>query len=201
MEVRVLGPLEVVAGGVSKPIGGGRQRKLLAILLLQAHEFVSSDRLVDELWGEDRPETAAKALQGYVSQLRKTLGRDALVTGAGGYMLKVAPGQLDADRFEQLVDGARAAEPHDAAEWLREALALWRGPPSISTGTGRSTRCATTAPFRRSRRLRLHSCSRPLRQSARRGAGCPLYHSSEGLVLLLRRRPKAASGGERQAFN
>jgi DNA-binding SARP family transcriptional activator/ABC-type transport system substrate-binding protein len=129
MEVRVLGPLEVVAGGVSIPIGGGRQRKLLAILLLHANEFVSSDRLIDELWGEDRPETAAKALQGYVSQLRKTLGPDALVTGAGGYMLKLGPGELDADRFEQLLDDARDAEPRDAAEWLREALALWRGPP------------------------------------------------------------------------
>jgi DNA-binding SARP family transcriptional activator/ABC-type transport system substrate-binding protein len=129
MEVRVLGPLEVVAGGVSIPIGGGRQRKLLAILLLQANEFVSSDRLIDDLWGDDRPETAGKALQGYVSQLRKTLGPDALVTGAGGYMLKLGPGQLDADRFEQLLDDARDAEPRDAAEWLREALALWRGPP------------------------------------------------------------------------
>jgi DNA-binding SARP family transcriptional activator/ABC-type transport system substrate-binding protein len=129
MEVRVLGPLEVVVGGVSIPIGGGRQRKLLAILLLHANEFVSSDRLIDELWGEDRPGTAAKALQGYVSQLRKTLGPEMLVTGPGSYMLELAPGQLDADRFEQLVDDARDAEPHDAAEWLREALALWRGPP------------------------------------------------------------------------
>src|SRR5512132_2990967 len=128
MEVRVLGPLEVVAGGVSIPIGGGRLRKLLAILLLQANEFVSSDRLIDELWGADRPETAAKALQGYVSQLRKTLGPEMLVTGPGGYMLRLAPGQLDADRFEQLVDDARDAEPRDAADWLREALALWRGP-------------------------------------------------------------------------
>ena len=114
---------------VSIPIGGGRQRKLLAILLLHANEFVSSDRLIDDLWGEDRPQTAAKALQGYVSQLRKTLGPEMLVTGPGGYMLKLAPGQLDADRFEQLVDDARDAEPRDAAEWLREALALWRGPP------------------------------------------------------------------------
>ena len=128
MEVRVLGPLEVVAGGVAVPIGGGRQRKLLAILLLHANEFVGSDRLIDDLWGDNRPETAAKALQGYVSQLRKTLGPDVLATRPGGYMLKLAPGQLDVDRFEQLVDDARDAEPHDAAEWLREALALWRGP-------------------------------------------------------------------------
>jgi DNA-binding SARP family transcriptional activator/ABC-type transport system substrate-binding protein/streptogramin lyase len=129
MEVRVLGPLEVVAGGVSIPIGGGRQRKLLAILLLHANQFVSSDRLIDDLWGDDPPETAPKALQGYVSQLRKTLGADALVTRSGGYMLELAHGQLDLHRFEQLVDGAREAEPRDTAEQLREALALWRGPP------------------------------------------------------------------------
>jgi hypothetical protein len=89
----------------------------------------AAQSLRDELWGADRPETAAKALQGYVSQLRKTLGPEMLVTGPGGYMLRLAPGQLDADRFEQLVDDARDAEPHDSAEWLREALALWRGPP------------------------------------------------------------------------
>jgi DNA-binding SARP family transcriptional activator/ABC-type transport system substrate-binding protein len=129
VELRVLGPLEVIDGDRSVPIGGGRQRKLLAILLLHANEFVSSDRLIDDLWGDDRPETAAKALQGYVSQLRKTLGADALVTRSGGYMLKLAPGQRDVDRFEQLVDDAREAEPWEAAEKLREALALWRGPP------------------------------------------------------------------------
>ena len=129
MEVRVLGPLEVVDGDRSLPIGGGRQRKLLAILLLHANEFVPSDRLIDELWGDDRPDTAVKALQGYVSQLRKTLGADALVTRPGGYLLELAPGQLDLHRFEQLVDGAREAEPRGAAERLREALALWRGPP------------------------------------------------------------------------
>ncbi len=109
-------------------IGGGRQRKLLAILALRANEFVGSERLIEELWNEQPPETAAKALQGYISQLRKTLGHQVLLTRPGGYVLQVAPGQLDVQRFEQLVDEARDAEPREAAEKLREALALWRGP-------------------------------------------------------------------------
>ena len=66
MEVRVLGPLEVLDGDRSVAIGGGRQRKLLAILLLHANQFVSGERLIEDLWGEQRPDTAAKALQGYV---------------------------------------------------------------------------------------------------------------------------------------
>jgi DNA-binding SARP family transcriptional activator len=129
MEFRILGPLEVIAGDRSLNLGGGRQRKLLAILLLHANEFLSTDQLVDELWDERRPDTAGKALQGYVSQLRKALGADALVTRPGGYVLQLASGDLDLDRFEQLVESARGAEPHEAAEKLREALALWRGPP------------------------------------------------------------------------
>jgi DNA-binding SARP family transcriptional activator/ABC-type transport system substrate-binding protein len=129
MEVRVLGPLEVLDRDRSVAIGGGRQRNLLAILLLHTNEFVSSEQLIEELWGEQRPDTAAKALQGYISQLRKALGTDTLVTRPGGYVLKLAPEALDAHRFEQLVDDARDAEPRDAAAMLRDALALWRGPP------------------------------------------------------------------------
>ena len=125
----LLGPFEVADGDRTLVIGGGRQRKLLAILALRANEFVGSERLIEELWGEQPPETAAKALQGYISQLRKTLGHEVLVTRPGGYVLQVAPGQLDVHRFEQLVDDARDAEPREAAEKLREALALWRGPP------------------------------------------------------------------------
>ena len=128
MELRLLGPFEVADGDRTLVIGGGRQRKLLAILALRANEFVGSERLIEELWGEQPPETAAKALQGYISQLRKTLGHEVLLTRPGGYILQVAPGQLDVHRFEQLVDEARDAEPREAAEKLREALALWRGP-------------------------------------------------------------------------
>jgi DNA-binding SARP family transcriptional activator len=84
---------------------------------------------LEDLWGEQRPDTAAKALQGYVSQVRKAIGPETLVTRPGGYVLKLAPEALDAHRFEQLVDDARDAEPRDAAAMLRDALALWRGPP------------------------------------------------------------------------
>ena len=128
MELRLLGPFEVADGDRTLVIGGGRQRKLLAILALRANEFVGSERLIEELWGEQPPETAAKALQGYISQLRKTLGHEVLLTRPGGYVLQIAPGELDVHRFEQLVDEARDAEPREAAEKLREALALWRGP-------------------------------------------------------------------------
>jgi DNA-binding SARP family transcriptional activator/ABC-type transport system substrate-binding protein len=128
MELRLLGPFEVAEGDRTLVIGGGRQRKLLAILALRANEFVGSERLIEELWGEQPPETAAKALQGYISQLRKTLGHEMVLTRPGGYVLQIAPGELDVDRFEQLVDEAHDAEPREAAEKLREALALWRGP-------------------------------------------------------------------------
>jgi DNA-binding SARP family transcriptional activator len=116
MKLRLLGPFEVADGDRTLVIGGGRQRKLLAILALRANEFVGSERLIEELWGEQPPETAAKALQGYVSQLRKTLGHEVLLTRPGGYVLQVAPGQLDVHRFEQLVEEAREAEPREAAE-------------------------------------------------------------------------------------
>jgi YVTN family beta-propeller protein len=128
MEFRVLGPLEVVDNGRSIELGGGRQRKLLAILLLHVNEVVSSDRLIDELWGERPPETAAKALQGHVSQLRKALGRETLATQAPGYVLRASPEHLDVRRFERLVEEADQAEPKERAARLREAIGLWRGP-------------------------------------------------------------------------
>jgi DNA-binding SARP family transcriptional activator/ABC-type transport system substrate-binding protein len=128
MDFRILGPLEVADGDRTLAIGGGKQRKLLAILLLHANEFVGSERLIDQLWGKRRPATAVKALHGYISQLRKALGQDVLLTRPSGYVLRIATGELDAHAFEQLVQQARDVEPRVASEKLREALALWRGP-------------------------------------------------------------------------
>jgi YVTN family beta-propeller protein len=128
MEFRVLGPLEVVEDGHTFSLGGRKQRALLAALLLQANEVVSSDRLIDELWGESPPATASKAVQVYVSGLRKELGDGFLLTRPPGYVLNVAPADLDLARFERLVAEARDAQPEEAAEKLRSALALWRGP-------------------------------------------------------------------------
>jgi len=126
---RILGPLEVVEGDRLLSLGGPRQRALLAILLLRVNEVVSSDRLADQLWGETPPPTAAKAIQVYVSKLRKQLGENRLVTRAPGYMLTADPSELDLGRFEQLVSKARRADPEGAGALLREALALWRGAP------------------------------------------------------------------------
>ena len=144
MEYRVLGPLEVVRQGRTLELGSGKQRTLLAALLLHANEVVSTDRLIDALWGERAPATAPKIVQGYVSQLRKLLAgtsgsrdgsRDGgvLLTRSPGYVLRLDDGQLDADRFTALLAKARAAlaasAPLEASTLLREALGLWRGPP------------------------------------------------------------------------
>ena len=127
MDFRILGPLEAYRDGVALATGGPKQRALLALLLLHANEPVSRDVLVDGLWGERPPETAAKALQVYVSQLRRSLGHERVLTSPGGYELVVAPDGLDLLRFEGLIAQARAAPPAAAAAKLREALALWRG--------------------------------------------------------------------------
>jgi predicted ATPase/class 3 adenylate cyclase/DNA-binding winged helix-turn-helix (wHTH) protein len=135
MEFRILGPLEALDGGQPVALGGGKQRSVLALLLLQPNETVSSDRLIDELWGEDPPATAAKALQVHVSRLRKALGGGAadVVTRPHGYQLKIDPEQLDAHRFERLLAEGRselaAERPEQALSALERALSLWRGSP------------------------------------------------------------------------
>jgi DNA-binding SARP family transcriptional activator len=91
MEFRILGPLEVIDDGQVLDLGGQKQRVLLAMLLLHANEVVSSDRLIDALWPERPPDTAAKALQVYVSQLRKTLGKKRVETRSPGYLLRGPP--------------------------------------------------------------------------------------------------------------
>ncbi|HEU0247668.1 MAG TPA: BTAD domain-containing putative transcriptional regulator [Gaiellaceae bacterium] len=114
-----------------------RQRALLSIFLLHANEVLSRDRLIDQLWGEEPPETAASALRVHIAQLRKLLadgeGSDSsLVTHSPGYVLRLEPDQLDLSRFERLVEqGSRALGESrwvEASNALNEALALWRGP-------------------------------------------------------------------------
>jgi DNA-binding SARP family transcriptional activator/tetratricopeptide (TPR) repeat protein len=130
MEFRVLGRLEVVDDGRAVPVERQRARAVLAFLLLHANEPVSAELLIDEVWGPEPPKSAAASLQNYVSHLRKALGRDVLVTAAGGYLLRVDPERFDLARFERLVaDARRVPDPHDRAETLRAALALWRGAP------------------------------------------------------------------------
>jgi DNA-binding SARP family transcriptional activator len=129
MVFRILGPLEVIEDGQPLPLGPPKQRMLLAALLLRSNEVVSTDELIDALWGEHPPERAAKSLQVYVWRLRKLLGREVLQTQPPGYALSVSPEDLDLHRFESLRDAARSRAPIDAAELLREALGLFRGRP------------------------------------------------------------------------
>src|SRR5262245_40596679 len=133
IDFRILGPLEVQDNGRLAPLGGTRQRAVLAILLLHRGEVVSTDRLVDELWGERPPDTATKTVQVYVSRLRKELGQGVVLTRGGGYVLDAEAGGLDAERFERLTaegrDALNRGESQHAGDLLREALGLWRGPP------------------------------------------------------------------------
>jgi len=133
MDYRILGPLEALDGERQLPLGGAKQRAVLAVLLLHANETLTRDVIVDELWGEDAPPTAAKVLQNCVSALRKELPPDTIRTVAGAYSITLEPGELDRDRFERLLAEGRAAleagDHADAAEQFRRALALWRGAP------------------------------------------------------------------------
>src|SRR5262245_12342502 len=129
------GPLEVVEGGQPVPLGRLKERLVLAVMLLHANEFVSRERLIDELWGEAPPPTARKALNVYVSKLRKALTRDGLdpiATEDGGYRFGIDHDELDLAHMQHLHVSARervaAGDLEAAAELLGEALALWRGP-------------------------------------------------------------------------
>ena len=150
MDFRILGSFEVRSGGRLVGLGGEKPRALLAILVLHRNQVVSADRLIDELWGESPPETALRTLQAYVSRLRKALGPNGaspsedpesasvanggvLLTRGRGYVLEVAPGELDLERFRELAEHGRDAlaggNPEEAATVLSEALGIWRGPP------------------------------------------------------------------------
>jgi predicted ATPase/DNA-binding SARP family transcriptional activator len=146
LEFRLLGPLEVWAGGENLPLGGAKQRAALAVLLVHANEPVAADQLIDALWGERPPGTAKTALQGYITQLRRLLepsrkkraAGEVLVTTAAGYVLCVAEGALDCDRFEALAARGHEAlgegRPVRAADSCGSALALWRGPALAEFG-------------------------------------------------------------------
>ncbi|HEY6889917.1 MAG TPA: BTAD domain-containing putative transcriptional regulator, partial [Solirubrobacter sp.] len=134
LQFRILGPLEVRGERGAVAIGAGKVRVLLAVLLLRANEPVSAERLAMALWGDEAPAGAVKTVHVYVSRLRKALGDPAVIeTTPAGYRLRVRPGELDLERFERGVEAGRralaAGQPERAATLLRDALALWRGPP------------------------------------------------------------------------
>jgi DNA-binding winged helix-turn-helix (wHTH) protein len=130
---RLLGPLEVLRGGEPLRLGGERQRGLLALLLLHANELVTTEHLVEQLFGTDAPESSVRAVRVAVSRLRRLLDDETLVTRPGGYLVYADPSQLDVAEFEALVMEGRSAlrdgDPTAAAASFRPALGLFRGPP------------------------------------------------------------------------
>ena len=133
MDFRILGPLEALDGARHVALGGRKRRAVLAVLLLHPNETLSNERLIDELWGESPPGNALKTLQVHVSRLRKELAPGVLVTREHGYELQLDVDELDAHRFEGLLEDARgelaAGNPDRALAALERSLALWRGAP------------------------------------------------------------------------
>src|SRR5262245_31837464 len=132
MQFRLLGPLEAHDGERAIELGSAKPRALLTLLLLDAGRTVSTERLVDELWGDDGPDSARKMVQIYVSNLRKVLPPGMLRTWPAGYSLEVDPSATDLARFERMAAEGRSelakGAPEPAAATLRGALELWRGP-------------------------------------------------------------------------
>jgi DNA-binding SARP family transcriptional activator len=133
LRFRLLGPLEVLRDGQPVPLGGERQRGLLALLLLHANELVTTEHLAEQLFGAEASEASIRAVRVAVSRLRRLLADETLATGAGGYLARADPDQLDVAEFESLVAEGRAAldarDAAAAAAAFRSALALFRGPP------------------------------------------------------------------------
>jgi DNA-binding SARP family transcriptional activator/tetratricopeptide (TPR) repeat protein len=190
MEFRILGPVEVWNGAQRLDLGGLKPRALLAVLLLDANRVVSTDRLIDQLWGEAPPSTARNLVQAYVSRLRQALHQSSdrsaaapvLATRPSGYLLRVEPGELDLDRFEGCCAEARqatvAGDLEGAAERWRAALALWRGP--ALAGSASEVLQRTTAP--RLEEARLIALEERLEIDLRLGRHAQLVGELEALV-------------------
>jgi WD40 repeat protein/serine/threonine protein kinase/DNA-binding SARP family transcriptional activator len=131
LEFQVLGPVEALKDGVPVRLGGPKQRSVLALLLAEAGRTISADRLIDLLWGDEPSSGARSTLQTYLSNLRSEIG-ELVVRDGGGYRLEAKRDQVDAFRFEDEVARVRNlkdSQPLEAAQRLRDALALWRGHP------------------------------------------------------------------------
>src|SRR5262245_1178805 len=138
VEYRLLGPLEAYVDGRPIPLAP-RERGVLAVLALRANRVVPAAQVIDSVWPEDPPDSAANLVQGYVSNLRRKLGRETMETREPGYLLRLEEAASDLARFEQLAARGRAAldggRPDDAARGLAEAVALWHGPALADLAT------------------------------------------------------------------
>ena len=191
MDFAVLGALAVQRDSEDLPLGGPKQRALLAILLLNANTAVSRDQLIDGIWGERPPPTAAHTLDNYISRLRKAIGDGRVSRRAPGYVLEVMPDELDLDRFERLLalglEHLAAADAGLAARDFRAALALWRGPALADL----RFEPFAVAEAGRLEELRLGALEHRIEADLALGAGSELIPELEALVREhpLRERP------------
>ena len=178
----MLGLVEARRDGEAVSLGGPKLRALLAILLLHANEVVSRDRLIEGLWGEAAPASASHTLDDYVSRLRKALGDGRLVRRAPGYVLRVEPGELDLDRFSELVEAGErafvAGRAGEAVTSLAKALELWRGDP-LANAAGDGFLLAETG---RLEELRLGALEQRIEADLALGRHARVVGELEGLV-------------------
>jgi DNA-binding SARP family transcriptional activator len=180
LEFRILGPLQVVDGDEPVEIAGTKRRALLALLVLRANEVVRSDWLIDRLWGERAPRNASAALHNHVSRLRKALGPDVLARREWGYVLRAQPESIDLNRFESLALAAESLSACERAEKLREALALWNGPP-LADLVGEP---ALEGDIARLEELRLSTTERRIDADLEAGRNSELVPELEGLIAV-----------------
>src|SRR5262245_2314895 len=182
LKFRMLGPLEVLEDGTSVELGGLKQRAVLAILLSRRGEVVPITRLIDEVWGDDPPSSASNLIQGYVSGLRKRLGKDVIATRGTGYVVAPSDGAVDLREFERYAAiGSEALEQgrsSEAATAFGSALALWRGPALSDLADEPFARPIVA----RLDELRLVVTERRLEAELERGRAADVGSRLEGLV-------------------
>lgn len=193
VQYRILGPVEAARDGVAVELGGAKQRALLALLLVHRDEVVSTDRLVDALWGEEAPGTGRKALQVHVSRLRRAVAGAALETRSTGYLLHVPDGCLDLDTFHELVRRATAAGAQgrldQAGDLFRRAELEWRGPALADAGDSADLAAAAS----RLEQERRHALEERIEADLAVGRYADVVPELEALVAAdpLRERPQA----------
>jgi YVTN family beta-propeller protein len=178
MELRLLGSLDVDTGNGKVSIPAGKQRSLLVLLALHPNQPVSSDRIMDALWGETPPASANAIVQTYVSRLRKILGESRIETVGHGYRLLLGDGERDIDRVARLRERARSEPPLQRSESLREALELFRGQPLADVASEEFAQ----AELRRLEELRAALVAERLGADVESGRHAEVLAELEGLV-------------------
>jgi len=180
MRFSLLGSLEASREDGPVPLGGPKQRIVLAHLVLAANRVVSAEHLIDALWGEELPEDPKSTLQVYVSRLRSALGPDAVEAQAPGYLLRADRDEVDALRFEDLLGAARGngSDPRVTGEILAEALELWRGPALADL----SAEPSLTADIVRLEELRLQALEEKIDARLELGRHVQVIAELEGLT-------------------